>query len=179
MLAILDRTGRVLSLLSAGRAVLWLAQIGSLVTMVTVGAVVARPSMVWPVALIVVAGSAAMVLPDSEAGLITLLGFGAWWLAADGPASWTGVLVVALTGLVFHLSLAHAAATPSGALTEAAVVRAMVVDAGMVAAATGGAVAAGAWLESAGVRAPAFLIGVALVLVGLLPWIASLRGDRH
>lgn len=178
MLAVRDRRGRLLSVVTGGQAVAWVAELGSLVALVTVGAVVASPSLRWPSVLVVILGSLAMVLPDSEAGLLTLLGFGGWWLVAERSASWVAVFVAAVAGLVFHLSLAHAAAAPSGARTQPAVMVSSVLRAGLVALATGITVATVAGLERSGERAPAFMIGAALVLVGLIPWAASLRGHR-
>lgn len=155
----------------------WLAELGSLSLMLATAAATVPRAELWPAAVVIVLGAAAITTPDSVAGLFTLLAYGGWWFAVDPSAPLAAVLVVAVAGLVFHLSLAHAAAAPAGAKTQIAVLRSLLKDAGIVVLATGVASGVITALDGSSVRTPSFLIGVALVLVGLLPWIAAISDD--
>lgn len=176
MLAIRDRSGREVWLLSGSRIALGAVELGSAITMVVIAAAVARPSDRWPAFVVLALAMLAMTLPDSEAGLLGFVGYGGWWVAVDRSASWGAVLAAALAGLVFHLALAHAAAAPSGAVIRPAVLRAVLGDAGILVVLTCVATLVVAAMRGAGVHAPTFVIGVALTLVGLLPWAATLGG---
>lgn len=179
MWAVRDRRGHVLAVLTWSSLGLAATELGSILTMVLVAATAAPGAERWPAAVVVALAAVAVALPDSAAGLLTLLGYGAWWLAADRHASWAAALVAALAALVLHVALAHAAAAPAGAVLRPAVVGALARELGMVAVATGLAALVVAAMDRSGWRAPPYLIGVALVLIGALPWVALDAGSRE
>lgn len=174
-----DRRGRTLAVLTWGSVAVGAAEVGSLLTMVGLAMSAAPHGELWPAVVVIALAAVAVALPDSAAGLLTLLGYGAWWLIADRHAPWPATLVAALAALVLHVALAHAAAAPAGAVTRAAVAWALAGELGLVAAATSLAALAAAVLARSGWRAPPYLIGVALVLVGLVPWVALDAGSRE
>ena len=173
-----DRRGRTLAIVTWGLVVIGVAELGSVVTMVGLAAAHAPRTELWPGLVVIVLAALAVAVPDGPIGLLTLLAYGGWWLVADRTAPWTAALVVALAALVFHVALAHAAAGPAGVAIAPAVARSVARDVGVVAALTGGAALVVAVLDGSGLRAPSYLIGVALILIGLLPWIA-LDGARN
>lgn len=182
MLRVSDREGRALATVSLGQVVLWVviwgAELASVMTMVGVAAAHVSRGLLWPAAVVILLAAIASTVPDSAAGLLTLLVYGVWWLVAVRSVPWPAVLLVAVAALVLHLALAHAAAAPPGARSRAGVVSAVARDAGLVVVLTGVAAIVAAVLDRSGVHAPAFLIGVALLLVAVLPWVALDGGRR-
>ena len=168
MWALLDRRGRIVGFFGP-RTVL---EIGSIAAMLAIAVDDAPPGQRWPGLVLAVMAALAMTLPDTEAGLVTLLGYGAWWIAADRGASWIAVLLVAVAGLIFHLALAQGAAAPSGAVTEWAVVRSLARNTLVVLAALGGVALLVAAADARSLQTPAFLIGIALVVIVVVPWMA-------
>ncbi|MGN6722179.1 MAG: hypothetical protein ACTHJM_06165 [Marmoricola sp.] len=162
--------------MSVGRVALWVAEVGSVAAMVSVAAASASHVELWAAAAVTVLGSLAVVLPESEAGLLTLIAYGAWWFAVDGHASMGAVLAAAMAAMVFHVAIAHAAAAPPGAVTRLAVLRSLAVDVASVGLVTWAAAIVVSLVDGAHLHSPSFLIGVALVLVGALPWAAGTRG---
>lgn len=175
-LTVMDRGGRTLALVTGGRAALWAAEVGSVSAMVAVAAASSPRAGLWPAALVLVLAALAVALPESEAGLLMLFAYGGWWFAAVRTASLGAVLVAAVAALIFHLALAHAAAAPAGAVIGLAVLRSVAVDVALVIVVTGAAAAVVSVLNGAHLHSPPFLIGVALLLIGLLPWLAGTRG---
>lgn len=175
-LAVLDRKGRTVAVLSPGRVALAVAEIFSVATMVCTVIAMAPDQPLWPAALVIVTAAVAITLPDSGAGLCTLLGYGVWWLAAGGDGPWPWAVVGSIAGLVFHVALAHAASAPSAAITEPTAARALIGAAAVVALATAAVGALVAIITKSGLETPALLIGVALAAVALAPWAASAGG---
>lgn len=173
MFAITDRRGRRVLILTGGMIALSAVELLSVLAMVVAVAVSAPAADLWPTPLILALAVLAMSMPDSAAGLLTLLAYGGWWFAACRSASWLEVLAVAMAAVTFHLSLAHGAAAPPGAVTRLPVIRAQLVDVIPVGVLTGAVALVAAALQGFGLHAPAFVIGAALLLIGLLPWIAG------
>ena len=113
-------------------------------------------------------------LPDSAAGLLTLGGMVAWWLVAvEEPAVWWALLVAGC-GLMFHATLAHAAAGPAGCTPTWAVVGRLARRCAAVLLVTAGLALVVEVAEEWG-EPPALAVGVTLALVGALPWHAARR----
>jgi hypothetical protein len=128
----------------------------------------------WPSVTLLLLAIASAELPDSAAGLMTLGGLVAWWLiAVPEPGIWWA-LVVSCCGLVFHVALAHAAAGPSGSAPTWGVVRRLVGRSAAVLLFTCGVAALVEVAEEWG-EPPALVVGITLVLVGALPWLAARR----
>lgn len=162
---------------STAQILLTTIELVSTTVMVTVAAAAAPAADRWPGLLVIIAAGVAMIAPDTEAGLVALLGYGGWWLSADRAASWVAVLVAAVASLTLHLALAYAAAAPPGAAIRGNAVRRQLIDVGLVLVGTGVTALTLAVLRGTGFHAPAFTIGVALLLLALLSWIAPMRGD--
>lgn len=128
----------------------------------------------WPSGLVVLLAVAAAMLPDSGAGLMTLGGLVAWWLVAvQEPAVWWSLLVAGC-GLVFHATLAHSAAGPPGCTPTWTVVRRLAGRCAAVLLVTTGLALVVEVAEEWG-EPPALAVGLALALVGALPWYAARR----
>jgi hypothetical protein len=173
-----DRGGRPVAVVSVGRVLLWVAEVGSVAVMVSIAAVSASRVEGWAAAVVILLASLAIVLPESEAGLVTLLAYGGWWFAADRNASLGAVLIAAVAAAVFHVALAHAAAAPPGAVMRLAVLRSLATDLAIVGVVMGAAAIVVSLIDGAHLHSPSFLIGLALVLIGVLPWVAVTRGSR-
>lgn len=171
-----DRAGRTVAVVSAGRAFVWVAEVGSVSAMVAVAAASAPRVELWAAAVVIVLAALAVVLPDTEAGLLTLLAYGGWWFAGVRHVSAGAVLVAAVAALIFHLAIAHAAAAPPGAATSLAVLRSVALDVAVVSLVTGAAEIVVSLMDDTHLHSPSFLIGVALALIGLLPWAAAAHG---
>lgn len=131
----------------------------------------------WPSVLLVLLAALSAGLPDSGAGLATLAGLVAWWLTAvREPEVWWGLLVAGCA-LVFHATLAHAAAGPSGCAPTGVAVLRMARRCGGVLAATAGLAALVEATEEWG-EPPVLVVGVTLALVGVLPWLAARRSEQ-
>lgn len=172
-LTVVDRRGRTIAALTPGFLVVASVEIAAVVLMASAVVVAAPGAPLWPAALFIAVAAVAATSPDSTAGAIALVGYGGWWLAVVEAPAWPLVVAAALAALAFHLSLAHAAAAPSGASAPLAVVPGLVLEAtvgGVVAAVLAIFVSA---INGASVTTPAALIGVTLLVIALIPRSAS------
>ncbi len=128
----------------------------------------------WPSLLVALLAVISTEVPDSAAGMVTLGGLVAWWLVSvPEPAVWWGLLV-ACCGLVFHVTLAHAAAGPPGCRPTRAAVAQLAGRCSVVLLVTAGLATVVEVAEEWG-EPPAAIVGITLALVGALPWLAARR----
>ena len=128
----------------------------------------------WPSAIVGVLAVLSAEVPDSGAGLVTLVGLVAWWLLAVDDASPWWSLLVAACALVFHVALAHAAAGPSGCAPTALVIGRLALRCGVVLAITAAVALVVDVAEEWG-EPPSLVVGLTLASVGALPWLAARR----
>ncbi len=129
---------------------------------------------IWPALVTVFFALIALLLPDSEAGMATMMAYGAWWFSAvqDVITPWAVPAAVAL--LVFHAVIAHAASGPAGIATGGPTARAW-LRAGVLASAPAVLVFGVVTLARDAASTPPAIVGLTLLLVVLLLVIASRR----
>jgi len=176
-IAVVDRIGRTVLTVTGSRTLVVVAVAASVSVMVVSVGRAGPTSPAWPALVLVILAAFSLAAPDAFAGLVTLVGYGVWWavVAEDAPLGWAFAAGVA--GLVFHLALAHAAAGPAGAGTEPSVWWSLVVATVVVVAGAAALVVVVAGLEGR-FQTPAAAVGIALVLVGTLPWLSSAAWNR-
>lgn len=126
----------------------------------------------WLALVVVFLALLALALPDGWAGLATLSTYGTWWLFAVQDPTTPWALPAALSLLTFHVALAHHASGPAGITVGRATVLTACRDGALVAGFTAlvtVVVVLGHDLVS---TAPS-IVGLTLLLLVLVPWIAS------
>ena len=128
----------------------------------------------WPALVIGFLALIALLLPDSEAAMATMMTYGAWWFYAvqDVTTPWAVPAAVAL--LVFHAALAHAAAGPAGIATDRTTAQAW-WRACVLASAPAVLVFGVVTLARDAASTPPAIVGLTLLLVMLLLVLASRR----
>lgn len=128
----------------------------------------------WPALVIVFFALIALLLPDSEAAMATLMAYCAWWFYAvqDVTTPWAVPAAVAL--LVFHAVIAHAASGPAGIATDGSTARAW-GRAGVLASAPAVLVFGVVTLARDAASTPPAIVGLTLLLVMLVLLLASRR----
>lgn len=172
-IAVTDRLGHTIAVLTGSRlAVAAVALVAVGVMSASIG-LAAPGTPIWPALLLL--SMALLVLADSDShlGLTVVLAYGVWWLLAV-PPSWEAALLAlpaSAAMLAFHLALAHEAAGPGGVPSPHTQLGSLASGAAIVMAAT--AVLAG--LVALAVdrwATPAYLVGIAVALLALVPWLA-------
>lgn len=173
-LAVVDRVGRTVLMITGTRVAVFLAVVGSVLVLIGSIGSAAPGSPAWPGLVLAAVALLALLFPDGQSGLVALLGYGGWWIVAVDGAPLVPAFVASVAGLVLHIALAHASAGPGGAATEPATALSL-LGAGLTVVAGTAALA----LVVAGVRGsfetPAVAVGVTLALLALLPWLAAAR----
>ena len=130
----------------------------------------------WPALVIVFLTLFALVFPDSEAAMATMMAYCTWWLYAvrDVTTPWAMSAAVAL--LVFHAVIAHAASGPAGISTDRTTVRAW-WQAGVLVSAPTVLVFGVATLARGAATTPPAIVGLTLLLVMFVLLLAGRRTD--
>lgn len=171
-LAITDRVGRTVLNITGSSVAGLLAVAGSVLVMLIALRLAAPDAAAWPAALLIVVALLALTMPDGGAGLVLLFGYGIWWLSVVPASSVGWAALASVAGLVLHLALAHAAAGPAGAGTDAATARALFTQTLTIALGTV-ALAVVVLAAQDAFRTPVVLVGLALGLLALIPWLAK------
>lgn len=132
----------------------------------------------WPTLVIVFFALVALLLPDSEAGMATLMSYGAWWFYAvqDVTTPWAVPAAVGL--LAFHAVIAHTASGPAGIATDRATALAW-GRAAVLVSAPAVLVFGVVTLARDATSTPPPIVGLTLVLVMLVLVLASRRTDAR
>ncbi len=124
----------------------------------------APSSPMWPAIFVLPLAAYSARSPDSVAAAFFITAYAVWWLMSDSDETSLWCLIAALSVLVFHASVAFAAAGPRGQVSDRASVMRWLRDTGAVAMATWGT-----WLVVAGLhdstQSSEVLVGLALFLV--------------
>lgn len=181
-LTVLGRRGRPIVRLTVARVVGVVAVLAPMAAAVAALGAASPQAPLWPVVLVGAATLWAAADPDGSGGVVALLGLGGWWLLAAPEPTTPWALLAAVAALGFHVALSVRAAGPWGTVVDRAVLRRLLRDATAVVTLTAGI----AWLTQlaqGSPDAPAALVALVLVLVGVLPWVgevrARLRGGRR
>lgn len=172
-LAVTDRLGHTVAVVTGSRLAVVGATVAAVVLMSGAVMVAAPGTPVWPGLIVLSFALLALADSDSHLGLVLLLFYGVWWLLAV-PPSWSAALwaLLAATGaLVLHLALAHEAAGPGGVTAPHTALGSLWSGATIVLLATAlvaglVALAADRW------HTPAWLVGLAVALLAVVPWLA-------
>lgn len=167
-----DRQGRRIGTLSVANVLAWLAIVVPIVVAAEVTRGAAPTSPWWPAVVLVLLAIATAELPDSMCPLSTVLVAAGWWIAAVDDVRLGPTLVVALALLAFHVAAAHTATGPPGRDDDSAVLRGVVARTAQVGALTI-VLAALAGVTTGRVDTPPSALGLALLAVGALPWLAG------
>lgn len=173
-ISVVDRSGHRLITIDKPRVLTWLAVVVPVLFAVDTLRRLAPEAPPWPLIAIVLLAVVAAGIPDSGAGLLVIVGYGAWWLlVAPYPGPGTA-LVIGLVLLVFHLALAQAAAGPPGCRPSAAAVGSLVVRGEAVAVVTC-CVALVAAFGPGRLVSPAAFVGLSVLALASLPWLLARR----
>ena len=126
----------------------------------------------WLALVVVFMAMVALVLPDGWAGLATLSTYGIWWLFAVQEPTTPWALPAAFSLLTFHVALAHHASGPAGITVGRATLLTACRDGALVAGFTA-LVAAVVVIGHDLVSTAPSVVGLTLLLIVLVPWIAS------
>ena len=162
-----DRRGRRWFVLTPSRLVIDALVFGSVATAIGSLLLTSHRGPTWPALVIVFLALIALLLPDSEAAMATMMAYGVWWFYAvlDVTTPWAVPAAVAL--LVFHAVIAHAAAGPAGMSTDRTTARAWWRAGVLVSAPTVLVFAVVALARDAATTPPA-IVGITLLLVMVL-----------
>lgn len=171
-IAVTDRLGHTVAVLTGSRLAVAGALVGGVLLM-SAAIVLASPGTpVWPGLLLLSGALLALADSDSHLGLVLLLFHGVWWLLAVPPsaaaAGWA--LLAAAGALVVHLALAHEAGGPGGVAAPHTVLGSLISGGTAVLAATGMVAVLVALAEDRW-QTPAWLVGVTVALLAVLPWL--------
>ena len=128
----------------------------------------------WPALVIAFFALIALLLPDSEAGMATMMAYGAWWFYAVRDVTTPWALPAAVALLVFHAAIAHAASGPAGIATDGPTARAW-GRAVVLASAPTVLVFGVVTLARDAASTPPAIVGLTLLLVVFLLVLASRR----
>lgn len=171
-----DRSGRRWLIITPSRLAIGALVFGSVG--VAIGSLLSTDhgGPAWPALAIVILALFAMLIPDSEAGMATMVAYGTWWLFAvqDVTTPWAVPAAVAL--VVFHAAVAHAASGPAGITTDRTTARAWWRVVALVSAPTV-LVFGVVELAHGAASTPPAVVGLTLVLVIVLLLLASRRAD--
>lgn len=169
-----DRVGRRWFAITPSRLAIDALVFGSVGTAIASLLLTGYSGPTWPALVIVFLALVALLLPDSEAAMATMMAYGAWWFSAvqDVITPWAVPAAVAL--LVFHAVIAHAASGPAGIATGGQTAWAW-LRAGALASAPTALVFGVVTLAHDAARTPPAIVGLTLVLVMMLLVLASRR----
>ena len=169
-----DRRGRRWFVLSPSRLAIDALVFGSVALAIGSLLMTGYRGPTWPALVIAFFALIALLLPDSEAAMATMMAFGAWWFSAvqDVATPWAVPAAVAL--LVFHAVIAHAASGPAGIATDGPTARAW-GRAGVLASAPAVLVFGMVTLARNAATTPPAIVGLTLLLVVFLLVLASRR----
>lgn len=173
-----DRRGQRWFVITPSRLAIDALVFGSVATAIGSLLLTGHRGPTWPALVIAFFALIALLLPDSEAAMATMMVYGAWWFYAVRDVTTPWALPAAVALLVFHAVIAHAASGPAGIATDRTTARAW-WRAGILASGPTVLVFGVVTLARDAASTPPAVVGLTLLLVMFLLVLASRRIDAR